>query len=231
MALKITIKKRERSCQGNYSPLFPLHVLGPMNQASTVELQQLIDRIGRGDLAARRELLQRAYVRLQALAAKILQRSFPGLAARHEVDSVVSETWLRMLPMLEKVQPPTVADFFRLAAHKMRQVLLDLVTAERRHAHGPLSEVAGGEDSPAAPAPLGNRTYDPARLALWTELHEQVETLQEDERTVFEMHYYLGMPQLEIARVLEFHPRKVSHLWIAATDKLADAVSHDVIPG
>jgi RNA polymerase sigma factor (sigma-70 family) len=201
-----------------------------MSQASTVELQQLIDRIGQGNLEARRRLLERAYQRMQALAATILQRSFSDLAGRHEVDSILSETWIRLVQALEKVQPPTVADFFRLAAHKMRQVLLDLVQSERRHAHGPLSETARGTEAPTPAAPA-NQTYDPARLAMWTELHQQVELLPSDERAVFELHYYLGMPQADIARVLDLHPRKVSHLWIAATDKLADGVRGEILTG
>ena len=65
-------------------------------------------------------------------------------------------------------------------------------------------------------------TYDPARLALWTEFHEKVATLSEQERTVFEMHYYLELTQAEIAQVLELHPRKVSYLWIAATENLGE---------
>jgi hypothetical protein len=39
------------------------------------------------------------------------------------------------------------------------------------------------------------------------------------------MHYYLGLPQSEVARVLGLHPRKVSYLWVAATDKLARYLS------
>jgi hypothetical protein len=53
---------------------------------------------------------------------------------------------------------------------------------------------------------VAGTTYDPARLALWTELHEKVATLNDQERTVFEMHFYLELPQAEIARVLELHP-------------------------
>ena len=196
-----------------------------MSQASTVELEQLIERIGEGSAEARRRLLELAYQRMYALAATILNRSFSDLAGRHEVDSVMSETWLRLVQALEKVQPPTVADFFRLAAHKMRQVLLDLVHSERRHAHARLVETARDTNSPI-PAAMGNQTYDPARLAQWTEIHRQVEALPDDERAVFEMQYYLGMPQAEIARLLDVHPRKVSHLWIAATDRLADLVGH-----
>ena len=67
-------------------------------------------------------------------------------------------------------------------------------------------------------------TCDPARLALWTEFHEKVATLGEQERAVFEMHYYLELPQAEIARVLDLHPRKVSYLWVAATEKLGEGL-------
>ena len=34
------------------------------------------------------------------------------------------------------------------------------------------------------------------------------------------MHYYLELPQVQIAQVLGLHPRKVSYLWVAATEKL-----------
>jgi RNA polymerase sigma factor (sigma-70 family) len=145
------------------------------------------------------------------------------LARRHEVDSVVHETWVRLLQALDKTEPPTVADFFRLAAHKFRQVLLDLAQGERRRAQ---REVLGlscvDSDGPAPSA--ASATHDPARLALWTEFHEKVAMLSEEERSVFEMHYYLELPQAEIAKMLELHPRKVSYLWIAATEKLGEGL-------
>ena len=70
-----------------------------------------------------------------------------------------------------------------------------------------------------------DRTYDPSRLAAWTEFHRRVSELSAEERAVFEMHYYLELPQVEIARLLNLHPRKVSYLWIAATDKLAEGLT------
>ena len=57
-------------------------------------------------------------------------------------------------------------------------------------------------------------------------MHETVATLADDERAVFEIHYYLEMPQAEIARILNLHPRRVSYFWVAATDKLADQLEH-----
>jgi RNA polymerase sigma factor (sigma-70 family) len=143
------------------------------------------------------------------------------------VDSVVHETWVRLLQALDKTEPPTVADFFRLAALKFRQVLLDMAQGERRRARREVLGLSGADgEGPASPG--ASATHDPARLALWTEFHERVAALGEPERAVFEMHYYLELPQAEIARVLELHPRKVSYLWVAATEKLGEALGTDI---
>jgi RNA polymerase sigma factor (sigma-70 family) len=191
-----------------------------MDDDASLELQGLLDRLRTGDREARRLLLERACERLRRLAGRMLHGSFPELARRHEVDSVVHETWVRLLQALDKTEPPTVADFFRLAAHKFRQVLLDMAQGERRRAQREVIGLSGADVEGPAPSAAG--TYDPARLALWTEFHEKVATLSDQERTVFEMHYYLELPQAEIARVLDLHPRKVSYLWVAATEKLGE---------
>jgi RNA polymerase sigma factor (sigma-70 family) len=189
----------------------------------SVELQGLLDRLRQGDREARRLVLERACERLRRLAGRMLHGSFPELARRHEVDSVVHETWVRLLQALEKTEPPTVADFFRLAAHKFRQVLLDMAQSERRRAQREVLGLSGASSGGLAPT-AATTTCDPARLALWTEFHEKVAGLGESERAVFEMHYYLELPQAHIAQVLDLHPRKVSYLWIAATEKLGEGL-------
>lgn len=190
----------------------------------TIELQALIDRMQQGDRAARRELLERSCRRLRLLTARLLHGSFPTVQARHEVDSVVHETWLRLQQTLETAQPPTVADFFRLAAHKIRQVLLDMVAKQRRG--------DGREGQPLASgslAPREGNTYNPTQLAMWSEFHERAAALPDDERIIFELHHYLGLPQAEIARVLELHPREVSRRWVKATERLADGLGQSGI--
>jgi len=194
-----------------------------MNEDSSVELQGLLDRLRKGDREARRLLLERACERLRRLAGRMLHGSFPELARRHELDSVVHETWVRLLQALDQTEPLTVADFFRLAAHKFRQVLLDMAQSERRRAQREVLGLSGADSEGPAPS-AASTSYDPARLALWTEFHEKVATLSEQERAVFEMHYYLELPQTEIAQVLKLHPRKVSYLWIAATEKLGEGL-------
>lgn len=183
-----------------------------MADDGSLELQRLIDRLSTGDEAARRELLDRACNRLRRLTAKMLGSSFPAVQARHDLDSVVHETWLRLWQALATAEPPTVADFFRLAAHKVRHVLLDLAERQRR---------MDGRERSHGPEAV-QETYDPARLAGWSEFHERAAALPPEERAVFELHYYLDLPQAEVAQVLGLHPRKVSRLWIAATDRLAD---------
>jgi RNA polymerase sigma factor (sigma-70 family) len=188
----------------------------------TRELQGLLDRLRAGDKAARRAFLEQACSRLRRLAARILYGSFPNLQSRHDVDSVVHETWLRLMQAVDRADPPTVEDFFRLAAHKIRQVLLDM--AERQKRIDQRETFLRSESQGGGPSQLGDQTYDSARLAQWTEFHEKVGRLNEPERSVFEMHYYLGLPQAEIATLLGLHPRKVSYLWISATETLADEI-------
>jgi RNA polymerase sigma factor (sigma-70 family) len=190
-----------------------------MSDETNDDLQPLIDRLRAGDESARRELGERAYNRLRRLTAAILRRDFPGLARGHDVESIVNDVWIRLLPALDS-KPPTVADFIRLVAFKVRQVLLDLVDRERLRAHAAL---AGPGDTAGAAEP-SDHSHDPGRLAAWTEFHRHVDRLPDEQKAVFELCYYLDLPQAEAAEVLGLHPRKVSRLWVAAQERLAEAL-------
>src|SRR5215813_6547565 len=122
-----------------------------MDVDSSDEVQTLLDRLRRGDREARRKLLERACERLRRLAAHMLHGSFPDVARHHELDSVVHETWMRLLPALEKTELPTVADFFRLAAFKFRQVLLDMAQGERRRTQHEVIGLKGPDSEGATP--------------------------------------------------------------------------------
>ncbi len=188
---------------------------------TTADLQNLIDRLKHGDDSARGELLARAYQRLRRIASTMFHRDFPGLKDRHDLESVVDETWPRLMRALETARPPTVEDFLRLVAHKVRQVLLDMADRQwRRDAW----QRGGLLDSSEQRVPIepADDSLEPGRLALLTEFHRQVENLPADQRTVFDLHYYTDLPQAEVARLLGLHPRKVSYLWVAATEQLAE---------
>jgi RNA polymerase sigma factor (sigma-70 family) len=196
-----------------------------VTENTSAELQELIDRLRRGDDSARRELLQRAHDRLLKIAATLFHEDFPGLRGRHDLESVVSEVWIRLLGALEATQPQTVEGFFGLVFTKVRQVLLDMAKRQRRHeAHRHREAHDPGQPPDVAPAESPDTTNEPGKLALLTEFHEQVKKLPADQRTVFEMRYYGGFSQAEIAQMLERQPKQVSRQWLAATGRLAQWV-------
>jgi RNA polymerase sigma factor (sigma-70 family) len=193
-----------------------------MDGETTSDLVDLIERLSRGDDAARRLLLERAHSRVVRIAATILRRDFPALHHRHELESVVSETWLRLESSLQAIHPQTVDDFFGLVVVKTRQALLDMVRRQQRADRGRRPSVDGGRSDAQVFADPGDTTHEPGRLALLTEFHEQVTGLAADERRVFELLYYGGLSQSEIARITRLHPRKVCRLWFSATQRLSE---------
>jgi RNA polymerase sigma factor (sigma-70 family) len=186
------------------------------------DLRDLIDRLRGGDIEARRELLQRAYNRLLRIAAAVFHKDFSTLRDRHDLESVVSEVWMRLVGALEATQPQTVEGFFGLVFHKVRQVLLDMADRQRRDDARRWARPVDADDSGAAAAvDCADTTHDPERLAALTELHDQIEKLPPDERAVFDLHYYGDFSQVEISQMLDLTRKQVSRLWLAATGRLA----------
>jgi len=193
-----------------------------MNGDTTSELQDLIERLRRGDQTARRAVLERALHRVRRIAGKVLHEDYPDLRGRHDLTSVVDETWMRLLRALETTEPETVDEFFGLVFKKVREVLLDLLKRQKR-----IDGVAIGTPrqsdatESALPPDRADTTHEPVSLAIWTEFHDEVERLPHQERLVFDLRYYCDWSQAEIAQVLSLPPKKVSRLWLTATGRLA----------
>ncbi len=193
-----------------------------MSSTTTRDLARLLDRLGRGEDAARRAILERAHHRLVKIAAAIFQADFRDLHGRHTVDSVVGDLWIRMERALAATQPSTVQGFFGLVFLNVRRILIDLARQQRRDdARRRDVPFEMGESGTPKEFDVADTTHDPVRLALLTELHQQIQILPIDERSVFEIRYYGGYSQAEIAEILRLHPRTVSRLWHAATSRLA----------
>jgi len=189
---------------------------------TSAELQDLIDRLRRGDDAARRALLQRAHDRLLRIAATLFQVDFPGPSGRHDLESAVSEVWIRRTGDLETHQPQTVDGFFGCVFARVRHVLLDMAKHQRHHDASLLD--GRGDLDPAqtwAHGDTADTANKPGDLAALTVFHEQVERLPDDQRRVFELRYYGGFSQAEIARMLGLYPKQVSRRWLTATGRLA----------
>ena len=194
--------------------------------SQSVLIQGWIDRLQAGDPAARGELLKVACERLTRLARKMLH-SYPRVHRWEETDDVFQNAMLRLHRTLADVTPKTVRDFFRLAALNVRRELLDLA----KHYYGPRGLGAhhasrgperDSRDTP--PDPAATSGDEPSRLAAWTELHARVEQLPDEEREVFDLLWYQGLPQAEAAALLGVSERTIKRRWASARLKLYEAL-------
>jgi RNA polymerase sigma factor (sigma-70 family) len=195
-----------------------------MGDDQTAGLQDLIDRVQAGDEEARRELIDTAYARLRRLSAIILRRSFPrlkGTPTLVDTTDVANESACRLHQALAEIQPATVRDFFRLAAQRIRWLLLDLAKqADRAQIVGFDDRLAiEGRDDSSASGP-------PAAL---TELYRQIELLPANEREVVDLLYFHGLTQAEAANQLGVTERTVRRYSTAARFRLFEALK-DTLP-
>jgi RNA polymerase sigma-70 factor (ECF subfamily) len=198
-----------------------------MSDASTTELQGLIDHLAAGAPSARQKLIDRACARLRRLAQRIFH-DFARLKRLEETDDVLNQAVLRLLRRLDRgPTPASVAEFFRLAAREMRCELLDMV----RHHFGPEGPAAReannlASDRSGAPAlpETPTTTDEPCRLAIWTEFHRHVEELPDEERAVFDLVWYQGLTQAEAAVLLGVASITVKRRWASARLLLGKAL-------
>jgi RNA polymerase sigma-70 factor (ECF subfamily) len=200
---------------------------------TTLHLQHCLDRLQQGEAAARDELVNTACERLSRLARKMLKAD-GRLRRWEETGDVFQNAMLRLCRALREVTPGSLREFFRLAALQIRRELIDLA----RHYYGPGGLAAhhetlrprDGRDAPAPALDPSDSRDEPSKLALWTEFHERVGALPEDEREVFDLVCYQGLTHAEAAKLLDVSTKTVQRRWQAACLKLHEAM-HGELPG
>jgi RNA polymerase sigma factor (sigma-70 family) len=196
---------------------------------TTHYLQNCLDRLRIGDVAAREDLLRRSQERLLTLTRRMLA-GFPHVKRFEQTDDVLQNVFLRLAKMLDQMAVVSVGDYLRLAATNIRRELIDLA----RHYYGPrglganLVQLAPGmlEDFPRAMvehSPAKGRTRA-LTLADWTEFHEQVAQLQEEDREVFDLLWYEGLTRDEVAALLGLSLSTVKRRWLSARLNLMNAL-------
>jgi RNA polymerase sigma-70 factor (ECF subfamily) len=180
--------------------------------SQTVFVQGCLDRLRRGDFSARNDLLNGACQRLQGLAHQML-KNYPNVRRWEETGDVLQNALIRLQRALQQLTLETPRDFFRLAALQIRRELLDLARSYygpqgpgAHHASSPAEPAGGPVPKRAAPADL---SLEPTRIAAWTEFHEQIEALPDEEREVFDLLWYQGLTQAEAAEVLHVTDRTI----------------------
>ncbi len=179
---------------------------------TTVILDGLLRRLREGDEDARRDLIGRAYQRLEHLAHGQL-RAFPRTG---ETGDVLHEVLIKMDRALRTICPDTVRGFFALASQHIRWVLLDL--AKKR-----MPDVEPGDkiDDEIGPATVAQKAD------LNAHLHKAVESLPDHQREVVDLLYYQGLKIAEAAIVLVVSDRTVKKRWREARLALHAALGGD----
>lgn len=197
---------------------------------TTVVLLRCLDRLKAGDPSARRELLAHSWGRILLLAGKMF-RQYRGLPRWIDAEGVAADVYLRLERALRDVTLNDVQHFFRLTSIQIRRELID----RWRHYYGPSGPgarhttpppEAAGRPWPPDGAP--DASDEPGRLLDWGEIHEQIGRLPGPEREVFELHWYQGLPQVEIAELLGVSPKTVGRRWLSACEQLLAALGNEL---
>jgi RNA polymerase sigma-70 factor (ECF subfamily) len=194
------------------------------SDSQVFRVQALLDLHASGVPRARDELTALAYAHLTRLAQAML-RKYPGVQRWEETDDVMQGASLRLYRALADVTPATPADFFRLAAAQIRRELIDLA---RRFAgpHG-LGARHESHDPAQGDQPIdhaSDETHDPSHLAEWSAFHQHAGSLPDPQRAVFDLIYYQGLSQPEVAEALGTSERTVRREWQKARVALHDAI-------
>jgi RNA polymerase sigma-70 factor (ECF subfamily) len=184
----------------------------------TTQLHRYLDGLRDGDNAACDELLRATCVQLERLARKML-RGFPNVRRHTETDDVLQNALLRLLRSLQTIHPPSMGDFYNLAAAMMRSELLDLArhyARVNRHEVAALDLADTDGAGPVAPA----ETEDVAELERWERFHEGWESLPPEERELVGLVFYHGWTQEQAAELFGVSVRTVQRRWQSALVKL-----------
>lgn len=195
-------------------------------EATDTQIQNLIDLAASGQEKARQALLDHACDRLLRLTRKMFH-GYPNLRRWEQTDDVFQNSLIRLHRALAEVQVESVRHFFNLAAVQVRRELLDLA----KHHFGPhgigANHHTDGQPADDAGGSLHKTGDEPKDAAEWTEFHQHVESLPDEEKEVVNLLWYEGLTQDEAGKLLGISLRTVKRRWHSARTNLYEALAND----
>ena len=160
-------------------------------------------------------------------------RRFPRVQRWEETDDVFCEAVAKLQNALKTIQPESSQHFYNLAATQLRRVLIDFARhyygAEGMGAHHETGKI--DPDNGAPPKyEVADSHDEPATLIEWSEFHESVEALPEEEREIVDLLWYQQLSQEQAAEVLDVTTRTVRRRWQDARYKLCKARLGEPLP-
>lgn len=186
-----------------------------------------LERLARGEPSARDEIIELCSGRLRMLAHRMLGR-FPKVRRWEETDDVFQNAAMRLHRALAATQPETPRAMMALAATQLHRELIDLA---RRYS-GPSSfaahhgtNVMPGDESQSASHYVERTAAADSDLDRWTQFHEAIGRLPDEDREVFHLVWYLGADQQTIATLLGCSERTVKSRWRSAREAVRAALN------
>ena len=190
------------------------------------ELRRLIERLRAGDTTAWDELLVKCQERLRLLTHRML-RHFHRLLRWEETDDVLQNALLRLLRALNdpnvQAQMTSPEVFLRLAATIIRRELIDLA----RHYFGPyghgshaVTPPPDAESTPRPVEPAAGSSSDPDKLINWEDFHKTINDLPDENRWLFDLIWYHGLKQEEVAELVGMPLRTLKRHWRASRNQV-----------
>lgn len=199
----------------------------PASYHSTAAVQELLERVKQGDPNSVQSLLNISISRLRQLAKKI-SSNIPGVSRWEQTDDLLQNSMIRLWKALENHHPSTPLDYYRLASAIMRRELIDL----SRHYFGAEGIGAnhartGGMQDSGMQSPIdqhADETSEPSKLSEWTEFHMYVDSLSEEDRTLFDLLWYQALTLTQAAEILGSSERTVRRRWKLVRMTLYEAI-------
>ncbi len=170
------------------------------------QVTQLLKAMRTGDARAAENLLPLVYSELHRLAKSYMRRERPDHTL--QATALINEAYLRLVG--EEVDWNSRAHFIGVAAHVMRQVLVDYARARNAEQRG------GGLQRIEMQEELA---ISPEQLDQVVQLDEALKRLEREnprQARVVELRYFGGLSVEQIGALLQIAPRSVKRDWALA---------------
>lgn len=191
-------------------------------------LSGLASGSGKDAAIVREALFELAYQRMQVLARRMI-RGFPSVRRWDDTADVVQSAAIRLHRALADVDLRDARHLLRLAALQIRRELIDLA---RKYSH-PDSFAAQHETNSCSTAKDGLTKVE--RVAAegpeavdgdesWVRFHAAVAALPDDEREIFDLVWFIGAKQADVAATLGLSARTVRRRWETIRQRLVQSL-------
>lgn len=206
---------------------------GPLPGTDSL-VQDAIERLRRGDASAKNDLLAYARGQFERMARKMLRggTAWEKLRRWEQTDDVVQGLMMRMSTAIERIEFPSVRDFFRLAARHIRWELKSLRDRHRAAKRGKgklLSDVQADPQggSPVVGGFLENAPARPDSFAEFSRYLDEIDTIPDEDREILDLIILHALTLQEAADRLEISLATFNRRYRDARLRLRGELSDD----